>query len=262
MNTYGDALKIFALDGKKALIPGGTKGLGREMAVCLLENGCDVSVASRNPTGNEDIFEYAEKLNRQYFQFKCDVTKTNEVIEMVNAAKQNMGRIDILINSMGTNNPTMLTEMDDDTWDSIVNLNLRATFIMIREVAKIMKEQKYGKIINISSMKSILGVSDAGYSAYCASKGGVNMLTKQTACELAAYNITVNAIAPTFIKTSINGAMLDNIEFKKSLEQRIPMGRIGTFQDLMGLTLLLASDASSFITGQILLLDGGIAARQ
>ena len=173
-----------------------------------------------------------------------------------------MGRIDILINSAGMNRPKMLEDMDDGTWKEILDLNLNASFFMSREAIRIMRKNHYGKIINISSMKGFLGVSDAGYTAYCASKGAINMLTKQLACEAAADGITVNAIAPTFIKTDINAKQLDDPVFYKALTDRIPVGRIGEFKDLMGLLLLLSSDASQFITGQVILLDGGISARQ
>lgn len=120
-----------------------------------------------------------------------------------------------------------------------------------------MRRQQYGKIVNMSSMKSVFGVSDDGYAAYCASKGAINM-----ACETAAGHITVNALAPTFIETAINRKQLEDPAFKHSLEARIPVGRIGQFSDLMGLLLLLVSDASQFLMGQIYLIDGGISARQ
>jgi gluconate 5-dehydrogenase len=125
-----------------------------------------------------------------------------------------------------------------------------------------MKQQKYGKIMNMSSIRSMLGASNVGYVAYATSKSAVNMLTRQAACELAADHITVNAIMPTMIKTAMNAAQLDDTSFRESLENRIPVGRIGEFRDLMGLMLLLTSDASEFITGQTIFLDGGITAHQ
>ena len=156
----------------------------------------------------------------------------------------------------------MMDDMDDESFMQVIRINLTSTFVVTREVARVMKRQHYGKVLSISSMKSIFGTSSAGYTAYCSSKGAVNMLTKQMACELAAHNITVNAIAPTFIHTDINDRQLADKAFYQSLVDRIPMGRIGEFPDLMGLLLLLCSDASSFLTGQTFLLDGGIAARQ
>lgn len=259
---YGTAGDIFDLRNRKVLITGGTKGLGKEMALCLLENRCDVFVTSRDVSGAGDIVSHAGAQGRQAYLHSCDVTKTPEVVAMVAAAKQAMGRVDILVNVAGMNVVKFLTELDDESWDKVLDLNLKALFVVTREVAKIMKEQKYGRIINVSSMKSLLGTSSAGYIAYCSSKGGVNMFTKQAACELAASGITVNAIAPTFIKTAINAHQLDNPQFRGELEARIPLGRIGQFRDMMGLLLLLASDAGDFITGQTILLDGGIAARQ
>lgn len=261
MQNYMNS-SLFDIKGKKALVAGGTKGLGREMALCLLENGCDVMAVSRNTEGNEDMTTYAKEHGVNFWLYSCDVLNTDEVIKMVEHAARTMGRIDILINSAGRNITKMIEEMDDDSWDAVLDLNLRANFIIMREVIKVMRRQQYGKIVNLSSMKSVFGVSDSGYTAYCASKGAINMLTKQVACEVAADHITVNALAPTFIETAINRHQLQDPVFKGSLEARIPVGRIGQFKDLMGPLLLLTSDASEFITGQIFLLDGGIAARQ
>jgi len=261
MESYKSS-SVFDIRGKKALVVGGTKGLGREMAICLLENGCDVVAVSRNIDGNDDMAEIARKNGVNFYLYSCDVLQTDAVIDMVKYAEKTLGRIDILINSAGRNITKMIEEMDDESWDAVLDLNLRANFIIMREVVKVMRKQKYGKIVNMSSMKSVFGVSDSGYTAYCASKGAINMLTKQVACEVAADGITVNAIAPTFIETNINRHQLQDPVFRKKLEERIPVGRIGQFKDLMGLLLLLVSDASQFITGQIFLLDGGISARQ
>ncbi|MBR0597451.1 SDR family NAD(P)-dependent oxidoreductase [Sinanaerobacter chloroacetimidivorans] len=261
METYGMCSEIFCIAGKKALVTGGTKGLGKAIVTGLLENGCDVFVTSRNVAGADELQDFAEKMGRKLVLYSCDVTKSESVKEMVNAAKEQLGRIDILINSAGNIKIKPLKEMDDDSWNNVIDTNLTATFTVIREVSKVMEEQRYGKIINMSSMKSVLGTVK-GFSAYCASKGAINMLTKQVACELAKFNINCNAIAPTYIKTDLNAEQLEDEEFRKSLEVRIPLGRIGTMNDLVNLALFLVSDASCFITGQVILLDGGIYAMQ
>jgi len=253
---------LFDVRGKKAVVTGGTRGLGREMAICLMENGCDVVAVSRNIGGNQDMKEIAGKNGVQFDLYSCDVCDTDAVVAMVESAKESLGRIDILINSAGRNITHMIEDMDDESWDAVLDLNLRATFVVMREVIRVMKEQQYGKIINLSSMKSVLGVSDSGYTAYCASKGAVNMLSKQVACEVAADHITVNVLAPTFIETAINRHQLADPAFRGALEARIPIGRIGQFRDLMGPLLLFASDASEFLTGQVLLIEGGLASRQ
>ncbi len=262
METFGKCSEIFSVEGKKALVTGGTKGLGKAMVTGLMENGCDVFVTSRNIKGIEDLQEFAEKAGRKLITYSCDVTNTEAVKGMVAAAKEQLGRIDILVNCAGTIVLKWLREMDDESWNSVIDANVTATFKVIRETSKVMVEQKYGKIINLSSMKGILGTNGNGFSAYCTSKGAINMLTKQVACELAQYNINCNAIAPTYIKTALNADQLSNVEFRKSLEARIPLGRIGQLKDLVNLGLYLSSDASSFITGQLILLDGGIHAMQ
>lgn len=262
MDMFGMANEVFSVREKCAVVTGGTKGLGRAMATCLMENGCDVMLVSRSTAEAQGMVELAKKLGVRCFLYSVDVTKDEAPKAVAEEAEKQMGRVDILINAAGMNRPKMLADMDDENWDQILDLNLRATFRVTREIVGVMRKHQYGKIINISSMKSVLGVSDAGYTAYCASKGAINMLTKQIACEVAADGITVNAIAPTFIKTAINAHQLEDPVFYKSLTDRIPVGRIGEFRDLMGLLLLLSSDASQFITGQIYLLDGGISARQ
>ena len=259
---YGEPTKIFDITNKSALITGGTKGLGHEMAICLLENKCNVTIVSRSATLDDELLNASKASGAKVFATQCDACSGEDVNAMVDEAIADMGKIDILINGAGMNIRKFIWDMDDDSWDKVIRTNLTATFYVTRAVSKHMLANNYGKIINMSSMKSILGVSDDGYSAYCAAKSAINMFTKQAACELASSGITVNAIAPTFIKTEINANQLEDEEFRGNLEARIPVGRIGKFSDLMGYLLLLSSDASEFITGQTFLLDGGIAARQ
>lgn len=256
--------KLFSVEGKNAIVTGGSRGLGCEMAAALLENGCNVMVVARNAKAekSDELIKCAKFSVSECFFCDCDITDSDQVKKIVARAMELMGSIDILANVAGGQKLKMLEDMDDETWRNTIELNLTGTFIVSREVIREMRKKHYGKIINISSMKSVFGVSDGGYSAYCASKAGVSMLTKQLACETAADGITVNAIAPTTIRTQMNDWQLSDPVYKKKIIDRIPVGRIGEFRDLAALTLLLASDASAFITGQTILLDGGIAARQ
>lgn len=148
-----------------------------------------------------------------------------------------------------------------DAWDFVLDINLRGLFLVTREVGRIMKQQQYGRILSISSVKSFIG-TDQDYAAYCASKGAVNMLTKQLACEWGKYNITVNAIAPTFTRTPINSFQLDDPIFYQTLVERIPRGRICTPKDLGCAAIYLCSDAAEFVSGQVLCVDGGLTAKQ
>lgn len=262
MDKQWHASDVFDVRGRKALITGGTKGLGRAMAECLMQNGCDVTLVGRSGGGIGEMQTFAQGLGVRCHHCAGDVTAPGMPGKIVDQAESKMGRIDILVNSAGMNRPKMLECMDDATWKEILDVNLNAAFFMTREAIRVMRKNRYGKVINISSVKGFFGVSDAGYSAYCSAKGAINMLTKQLACETGRDGITVNAIAPTFIKTDINAKQLEDRDFLDTLTRRIPVGRIGEFRDLMGLLLLLASDASQFITGQTLLLEGGIAAMQ
>ena len=164
---FGKTNEIFSVAGKRAFITGGTRGLGRAMASCLLENGCDVFAVSRNSYRSEEMEAIATENSSHYRFYPCDVTNTEEVVTAVQEADRVMGGIDILINAAGICILKMMDDMDEQSFMQVIRINLTSTFVVTREVAKVMKRQKYGKVISISSMKSIFGTSSAGYTAYC-----------------------------------------------------------------------------------------------
>lgn len=254
--------ELFSMRGRRAIVTGGTRGLGAAIARCLLENGCDVAALSRHAGSDPALEACAAASGARLIMVACDVTDSHSCAEAVESVAAAFGGVDILVNCAGTMALAFIDEMDDDAWRRTIDANLTGAFFMTREVSKVMRRQGRGRIIHMSSMKSLMGTSKMGYSAYCASKGGVNMLTKQAAAELGRYGITVNAIAPTFIETDMNRAVLEKDGYRDKLAARIPAGRIGQLEDLFGLMLLLASDASSFISGQIIYLDGGLSAAQ
>lgn len=260
MESYGKVEQIFSITGKKALVTGGAKGLGRAATIAYLENGCDVFVADLDTSKMEDLIELAEDNGCKCIAYQCDITDEASVKDMVLNAKTVMGRIDILFNSAGIAIIKMLDEMDINSFRKVMNVNVDAMFLVSREVAQVMAAQNSGKIVNMSSIRSFRGNKDIGYSAYSASKGAVNLLTKQLACELGRYQIQCNAVAPTYIRTDINAAMLDKDGFQKKFEEKVPLGRIGQIKDLVNLILFLSSQASDLITGQIIKLDGGASA--
>ena len=260
MESYGKVEQIFSVTGKKALVTGGAKGLGRAVTIAYLENGCDVFIADLDISKMEDLVELAANNGCKCTAYQCDITDEASVKDMVLTAKIVMGRIDILYNSAGIAIMKMIDEMDINSFRKVMNVNVDAMFLVSREVAQVMEGQNSGKIINMSSIRSFRGNKDIGYSAYSASKGAVNLLTKQLACELGRYQIQCNAVAPTYIRTDINAAMLDKDGFQKKFEEKVPLGRIGQIKDLVNLVLFLSSEASDLISGQIIKLDGGASA--
>ena len=254
--------ELFSLEGKCALIPGGTGGLGSAVAYAFLQKKADVIVCGGHPEKAEHLAQYAKENGRNFLSIKCDITNPEDVARMLDQISESFQRIDILVNSAGMNKLISAEDYDDETFAKVMSLNINAMHTITREVGKrFMIPQKYGRIVNLSSVKSFIGTTE-NYIAYCSSKGAVNMYTKQLACEWGKYNITCNAIAPTFVRTPINSFQLDDPVFYKKLTDRIPLGRIGQEQDIASAALFLCSDAAAFISGQILGVDGGLTAMQ
>ncbi|MHB1404333.1 MAG: SDR family NAD(P)-dependent oxidoreductase [Desulfitobacteriaceae bacterium] len=253
--------KIFDLSSKVALVIGGTGGLGKDMALALAEYGADVVVASRHPENGKDVVEQIQRLGRRAQALAVDILNEDDVRELTAKVVAEFRRIDILLNGAGTNVWQKAEEYSVENWDKVVDINLKGTFIVSREVGKYMIQQGGGKIINISSVRSLLGYPE-NYTAYCASKGGLNMYTKALAAEWAKYNIKVNSIAPTFVETPLVADMLADEKTKTTLINRIPLGRLGKPEDLVGAVVYFSAPASDFITGQILFADGGVTSTQ
>ena len=244
--------ELFSLEGKYALITGGTGGLGGEIARAFMNSGARVAVCGTHP----------ERADSECLAVKCNICDEDSVNSMMNVIAHEFGTLDILVNCAGKNILMPAEDYDTSSFLDVMNLNINALHIVTREAGKrFMIPKRAGKIVNLSSVKSIIG-TDKDYIAYCTSKGALNMYTKQLACEWGKYNINVNAIAPTFVRTAINSFQLDNPEFYNTLVNRIPLGRIGQKQDIASAAIFLCSDAASFITGQILCVDGGLTAKQ
>ena len=257
-----DSQTIFSLQGKKALISGGTGGLGSAIAEAFLRQGAQVAVCGGHPEKARPLLDLAQNLGQQAFSFHCDITSPQQVNARLEQVEQQMGGVDILVNSAGINRLIPAEEYSDEDFSQVLDLNLKGLHTLTRETGRrFMIPKRYGRILNLSSVKSLIGTSK-DYIAYCASKGAVNMYTKQLACEWGKYQITCNAIAPTFVRTPINSFQLDDPVFYESLIRRIPLGRIGKESDIAAAALFLCSDAASFISGQILCVDGGLTAMQ
>lgn len=254
-----DFTNVFSLEGKTALVVG-VGGLGEPIAEALLQNGANLVLAGRKLT-QSPLQDEARALGRKCLLLHVDLQDEASIISMVQRAEEETGGIDILVNAAGVNQLKKAEEYDAETWDFVMGVNLRGLHFVTREVGKGMIARRYGRILSISSVKSIIG-TEQDYIAYCASKGALNMYTKQLACEWGKYGITVNAIAPTFTRTPINAFQLDDPVFYDALVKRIPLGRICTAKDLGCAALYLCSDAAAFVSGQVLCVDGGLTAKQ
>lgn len=248
---------IFSLSGKVALVTGGSRGIGRAIAVGLARFGADVAVTSRKLPDLEEVACEIRGLGRKAMAVATHVGRMEEVSGLVPKVKEEFGRIDILVNNAGTN-PTMDQAMDveERAWDSIMNLNLKGLFFLSQAVARVMREQGGGKIINVAS---VAGITPDILPVYSISKAGVIMATKVMAQQWAQYNIRVNALAPGLTKTRFSQALWDNPDILQGAMLFTPLRRIAEPDEMIGATVFLASDASSYVTGHVLVVDGGVA---
>ncbi|MDR0308599.1 MAG: SDR family oxidoreductase [Coriobacteriales bacterium] len=249
---------LFDLTGKVAMVTGASSGLGVQFAKAMARQGANVAIiARRKDKLLETKKEIEDEFGVEVFATTCDVGEVAQIKEAVSAIKDHFGRIDILINNAGTARSAPAEEQSDEDWKAVIDINLNSVYYVAREVGKVMKEQKYGKIVNLGSIHSAVAMRGSGISAYCASKGGVLMLTKDLANEWAQYGITVNAIGPAYFGSEMTAAVIDDPNFAKVVELACPMGRVGRPGELDGAVVYFASDASSYTTGQILWIDGG-----
>jgi len=240
-------------------VTGGGGGLGHPICVGLAECGADVVIADYDPSRLEAAVKDVEAQGHRVLAVKADITSAAAMQDMVDQVMKEFGRIDVLVNVAGTNARLSAEEMPPEEFERVVRFNTIGTFLACQAVGKVMIEQKAGRIINMSSVRGRVA-PDMGGSAYATSKGGVDSLTRTLAAEWAKYNIQVNAIAPALILTDMTREFLSKPEVYSKLTADIPMKRLGEPRELVGPIVLLASDESSFMTGQIIYVDGGLSA--
>ena len=250
--------QLFDISGKIALITGSTGGIGSSFAKGLAENGATVILNGRNNDKLEDQLTSFRDQGYTAFGYAFDVTNSDEIKQAVKSIEEDVGTIDILVNSAGINLRASLDKFEDDDWDKVIGINLTGTYKVTKAVVQGMIERKSGKIINIGSMQSELGRPTI--APYAASKGGVKMLTKGMAVDWAKYNIQVNGIGPGYFKTEMTKPLYENPEFDQWLCSRTPSHRWGDTDELIGALLLLSSNASNYINGQMIYVDGGLLA--
>jgi dehydrogenase/reductase SDR family protein 4 len=245
----------FSLKGKVALVTGASRGIGQAIAFGLAQGGADIAIASRKLPDLEKVAEEIKKMGRKCLAVAVHAGRVEEINSLVKRVLEEFGKIDILVNNAATN-PTMSSAMDVDerAWDSIMNLNLKGLFFLSQAVARSMKEKGGGKIINVSS---IAGISPDLLPVYSISKAAVIMATKVMAQQWAQYNIRANAIAPGLTKTKFSEALWKNPDILKMAMGKTPMARVAEPEEMVGAVVYLASDASSYVTGQVIAVDGG-----
>jgi gluconate 5-dehydrogenase len=249
--------KLFDLTGRVAIVTGTSRGLGQYMARALAKAGADLVITSREIGRLAGFRAEIDALGRKALPLELDVRDLGSIQRMVEAASAEYGKIDILVNNAGCNVRKPAVEVTWDDWNLILDTNLRGTFFVAQAVARKMIPRRYGRIINIGSVTCVAGY--AGLGPYCASRGGVKQLTMSLADDWGVHGITVNCLAPGWFHTAQNDVLYQNKEWVEYICDRIPLKRPGQPRDLDGAVVFLASDASEYITGQTLLVDGGIS---
>jgi 2-deoxy-D-gluconate 3-dehydrogenase len=255
MALVPSTLDRFRLDGKVALVGGGNKGLGQAMAMALAAAGADVCVVARGPAGLQETADAITSLGRKGMSIAADLSDETQVENMVAKVKETRGRIDILVNSQGLVHLQPIAEFDTEAWQRVMDVNVKSLFLCCKHVSRVMLAQGKGKIINITSVRGFQG--RAQDPAYAPSKGAVNQLTHSMAIEWGPKGINVNAIAPVFTRTAMAASYFDDPTKLEWVLSRIPMKRTGELDDLFGPVVFLASEASNFVNGHVLVVDGG-----
>jgi NAD(P)-dependent dehydrogenase (short-subunit alcohol dehydrogenase family) len=246
----------FSLEGKKAIVTGAGRGIGRALAVGLAEAGADVTVVARTSSDLEQVAGEIQSLGRKSHAVVADLTKQEEHERIVNETLENLGGLHILVNNAGMNIRTKALEVSENDWDRVVDLDLKSVFFMTQAAGRVMCEQKAGKVINIVSVAGQVALRTG--VAYGSSKAGLIHMTKVLALEWAKFGVNLNAIAPWYFRTPLTEKLLSDEAFMQEVLEHTPMGRIGDVQDLVGPAVFLASDAASYITGQTISVDGGM----
>jgi len=250
----------FSLEGKVAIVTGGKRGIGRAIALAFAEAGADVVVCSRRVEdgGLLAVADQIQRLGRRSLAIQADISKKTDIENLVQKVIDEFSVIDILVNNAAMNIRAPLLELQEDGWDKIMNTDLKGYYLCAQAAGKIMVEQRKGNIINMASRVALKARKNIG--AYCIAKAGVVMLTRVLALELGSYNIRVNAIAPSVVKTKFSEILWDNPEKLQKIEAEVPLGYLAEPSDVVGSALFLASDASSYITGHTIVVDGGLLA--
>ncbi len=244
------------LSGRAAIVTGSSRGIGRSIALAMAREGADVLV---NYTGREAeanlVADEIKAVGRRAVVFRADVSRPDEAGRMVAAAVESFGRLDILVNNAGITRDNLIPRIREEDWDAVLSVNLKGAFNCIKAAVRPMLKARWGRIINITSVVGITG--NPGQANYAASKAGLIGMTKSAAREFGSRNITVNAVAPGFIVTEMTGGLPE--ETKSRMLSEIPLGRLGTPDDIAPVVVFLAGEAAAYITGQVIMVDGGMA---
>lgn len=247
--------ELFSLEGKVAVVTGGTSGIGRALSLGLADAGADVVATARRQQQVDDTAAEIEKRGRKSLRVASDVGDRASLEKLREAVLSEFGRVDILVNCAGIIKRTPTLDLAEEEWTNIINTNLTGTLRACQVFGRAMLARGYGRIVNIASLNSFVALSEV--AAYAASKAGVASLTRSLAVEWSKKGVTVNAVAPGVFRTDLNAQLLDSTPRGQELLMRTPMGRFGKTEELVGAVVYLASDSASFVTGQILVVDGG-----
>jgi len=248
-------LELFDLSGKVAIVTGASRGLGQYFGRALAKSGADLVITSRDLSSLTEFKQEIESLGRKALPVQLDVLSQSDIENMVRMTINEYGKIDILVNNAGLNIRRPSTDVSQQDWDTVLNTNLKGSFFCAQAAAKEMIKRNYGRIINVGSCTCVFGME--GIVPYTASRGAILSMTRSLAAEWGKFGITVNVLAPGWFKTAQNAVLYENKEWVDYITNRIPLNRPGQPHDLDGTVIFLASDASEYITGQIILVDGG-----